>query len=413
MMLSPPSGELRAIVSLALLYTVRMLGLFMVLPVMRIYGESYAGSTPLLLGLALGVYGLTQAIFQVPLGILSDFWGRKPVITLGLLIFGVGSLVAALADSIVGVIIGRALQGVGAIASVLMALVADLTSEKNRTKAMAAIGASIGVSFSIAMIIGALLAERAGLPSIFWVTLGLTAIGMIILYAAVPNPPKIEPMWSGPVSVFVLLRQICVKVELLRLDIGVFCLHTILMASFMVLPLTLKNSSEIYAVDLWQIYFFGILLAFAAMVPFMLFAERKKQVKLVFLGAIAVIIFAELLLFAWHQRPGMALLGLFLFFTAFNFLEATLPSLVSKIAPTRAKGTAMGLFSTSQFLGAACGGVLGGWLSQALTMEAVFFFCALLALLWLSVAVTMKVPPLLSEANSSIKANGETVTNLN
>lgn len=389
-----PVSEVKVVASLALLYVFRMLGLFMVFPVMMLFGQNYAGATPFLLGMALGIYGLTQAVFQIPLGLLSDVWGRKPVIFLGLVVFVLGSAVAALADSAWGLIMGRSLQGAGAIASAVMALVGDLTSEQNRTRAMAMIGASIGLSFSVAMVIGPILASIGGLSAIFWLSALLSLIGMLILYWLIPNPPVGKSHGSDGLTVPALLKNALRNIDLLRLDLGIFVLHFVLTATFVVVPLAFQNVG-IDAARHWHFYLPVMVVAFIAMLPFMYVAERKRQIKNVFVAAVLLLALSEAGLgFAehlWHW-----VFGLFTFFTAFNLLEATLPSLVSKQAPAGSKGTAMGVYSTCQFLGAAGGGMVGGYCYQTWGLSSVLMVSLTLCTIWFLVSLSMRSPQYLS-----------------
>lgn len=405
-MSSAPVSELRVVSSLALLYVFRMLGLFMVLPVLMLYGDDYRGSTPFLLGLALGVYGLTQAALQIPLGLLSDLWGRKQVIVLGLLVFATGSIVAASADTVEGLIVGRALQGAGAIASAIMALLTDLTSEQNRTKAMAAIGASIGVSFSIALVLGPVVASFGGLSAIFWLSTALAGIGLVVVWKLVPTPPSASASFvhRDTLAVPRLVGSTLRHPELLRLDWGIFCLHFVLMASFVAVP-GLLETYGFHRDSHWQIYLPVMVLAFIAMLPFMLIAEKKRQVKPVFLAAVAILVLAEVGLAQWHQQWGAGLLLLFAFFMAFNLLEATLPSLISKLAPAGSKGTAMGIYSTSQFFGAFAGGITGGYALQQWGLVGVFGASAGIALVWLVLAFFMRPPRHLSSLRLSARGN--------
>lgn len=382
-------SEARVVGTLALLYVFRMLGLFMVFPVMMVYGLEYRDATPLLLGLALGGYGLTQAFLQIPMGMFSDIWGRKPVIFFGLLMFVVGSVVAALSTSVWGLILGRALQGAGAIASAVMALLGDLTSEQNRTKAMATIGASIGLSFSVAMVLGPALAAVGGLSLIFWMSAALACLGMVILQFLVPSPPKIVRAVDG-VAVPALLRSTLLNADLLRLNYGIFALHFVLTSTFIVVPLVLM-SAGVESTAQWSYYLPVMVLAFVAMLPFMYLAERKRKIKWVFIGAVALLLMAELLLSQVMQLSGWVL-GLFVFFTAFNLLEATLPSLISKQAPAGSKGTAMGVYSTCQFLGAAAGGVVGGWCYQYWGQNSVLWVSSGVVAAWLLLAFGMRQP---------------------
>jgi MFS family permease len=385
-----PVSEMRIVAALASLYVFRMLGLFMVFPVMMLFGGGYHGASPFLLGLALGGYGLTQAIFQVPLGLLSDIWGRKPVIFLGLAVFVAGSLVAATTDSVWGLIIGRALQGAGAIASAVMALVGDLTSEQNRTKAMAVIGASIGLSFSLAMVLGPMLAAVGGLAAIFWTSACMALAGMAVLYLFVPSPQLGKRSGSEGLAVPHLLRDALRNGELLRLNAGVFALHFALTAIFVVVPLVL-DSAGVESQKHWHYYLPTMLLAFALMLPLMFLAERKRKIKPVFVFAIALLLLAEGFMAA-NPSLNAWLLGLLVFFTGFNLLEATLPSLVSKMAHAGSKGTAMGIFSTCQFLGAASGGVVGGYVYQRWGFDSVLVAGLAVNGVWLLLALGMRPP---------------------
>ncbi len=383
--------EARAAFSLAGIYSLRMLGLFMILPVFALYAEHLDGVTPQLTGLAIGAYGMTQALLQIPFGLLSDRLGRKPVIVAGLLIFALGSVVAANADSIWGVIGGRALQGAGAIAAALMALTADLTREEHRTKAMAVIGMSIGLSFAVAMVAGPVLNHWIGVPGIFWLTAGLALGGIGILFYLVPQPVisrvhrDAEPI---PAQFAGVLRD----GQLLRLDFGILTLHMILTATFVVLPLVLRDEVGMLAADHWKLYAPVLVGSMVAVVPFIILAEKKRRMKAVFVFAIGVLGLAELGLFWAGNGMGMLAFWLFIFYAAFNLLEASLPSLVAKVAPPDSKGTAMGFYSSSQFLGAFIGGAMGGWLHARFGLHSVFLFDALAAGVWLLVAVTMKNP---------------------
>ena len=384
-------GERRAAVSLAGIFAMRMLGLFMILPVFALYADDYAGATPGLIGLAIGAYGFTQALLQIPFGLLSDRFGRKRLIAIGLLLFALGSVVAALADSIWGVILGRALQGAGAIAAAIMALAADLTREEHRTKAMAVIGMSIGLSFALALVLGPWLGHWLGLSGIFWLTAVLALFGLGLLRWAVPSPALSRPHRDAepiPAQFLAVLRD----ARLLRLDFGILALHLILTASFVSLPLVLRDSLGLAPDRHAWLYLPVLVLSVAVMIPFILQAEKQQRMKPVFLAAIAMVLVAELALSQWQGRLVGLALALFVFFVGFNILEATLPSLISKTAPADSKGTAMGFYASSQFLGAFLGGALGGVLYGRFGAEGVFLGCALIALVWLMVAAGMHPP---------------------
>ncbi|MEQ6918695.1 MFS transporter [Halomonas aquatica] len=388
------ASERRAITGLAGLYATRMLGLFMVLPVLALYADDLKGATPLLVGLALGIYGLTQAVLQIPFGLLSDRLGRKPVIAAGLLLFMFGSLVAAQADTIGGVILGRCLQGSGAVAAAIMALLADQTREQVRTAAMATIGLSIGVAFAVAMVLGPWLAADVGLSGVFWFTAGLAVLGLVVLWKLVPPAPRRVRHRDVGMDRD-QLRSILVRGDLWRLDLSIFALHLVLMAIFVAVPFRLVDSG--IPVERHGLTYLGVmLLAFVAMVPLVIIAEKWRRMKAMCLSAITGITLS-LFGLAGLGEGVWALFGwLLLFFIAFNLLEATLPSMLSKLAPAGAKGTAMGIYSTSQFLGAFLGGVLGGWLSQQWGLSAVFIGCGLLGLAWLAVMARMAPPRHLS-----------------
>jgi MFS family permease len=383
-------GERRAATALASIYALRMLGLFMILPVFALYAEQLQGVTPLAVGLAISAYGLTQALLQIPFGLASDRIGRKPVIVFGLLLFAAGSVVAALADSVTMVIVGRALQGSGAIAAAVLALAADLTRESVRTRMMAAIGASIGVSFALALILGPLLDQWIGVPGIFLLTALLALAGIAVVILVVPTAQAAVHRDAEPVrgQFGSVLRQ----PELLRLDAGILVLHAILTATFVVFPLVLRDSAGLEAARHWQVYLPVLALSLAGMVPLVIYAERRQQLKPVFLAAIAFLGCGQLgLYFAGPSLLGLVT-ALVVMFTAFNLLEASLPSLVSKTVSGNRKGTAMGVYSTAQFFGAFLGGLGGGVVHGLAGPGGVFLFCAGLAAAWLLFAASMQPP---------------------
>ena len=355
--------EKRAAISLASIYAMRMLGLFMILPVFVLYADQFSGATPVLTGIAIGVYGLTQAVLQIPFGMLSDRFGRKPVIYTGLLIFAVGSVVAAMSESIYGVILGRALQGSGAIAAALMALTADLTREDHRTKAMAVIGMTIGFSFALSMILGPLLNQWVGVPGIFWITAFLALLGIVLVKVWVPNP-TVSKFHRDTEPVPSQFRSVLSDKQLLRLDFGVLALHMILTATFVVLPLALRDHAQLESVKHWYVYLPVLLLSMGAMVPFIIVAESKRRMKQVFVSAVLVVCLSEAALVWFYDSLIAIIVVLFAFFTAFNVLEASLPSLVAKISPPDRKGTSMGVYSSSQVFGAFLGGMLRGWVFE-------------------------------------------------
>ncbi|MGB0449524.1 MAG: MFS transporter, partial [Porticoccaceae bacterium] len=362
--------EKRATFSLATLYGFRMLGLFMVLPVLALHIDGYSGASPLLLGVTLGIYGLTQAVLQIPLGLLSDKIGRRPVIVGGLVVFIIGSVIAASAESITWLIIGRAVQGAGAIASTLMALVSDLTSEENRTKSMAAIGASIGLSFMLAMILGPAISTAMGLAGIFWVTALLGLIGIAVFLGAVPRAISVQHNRETLTDIGQMGRLFYAP-NLWRLNVGIFTLHLVLMAGFVVIPTILTEEMGISGDSLWWVYLLLIGGGFFAMLPVMILSEKYRRQKYSFVAAVAIM---AILMSVLSVCRGNLLTGflLWLFFAAFNLLEAMLPSWLSKVCPAGQKGTAMGIYSTSQFLGAFAGGILGGWSLQQFGIDGLF-----------------------------------------
>lgn len=384
-------SERKSLIGLASLYAFRMLGLFMLLPVLSLYSEGYTGSTAVLVGVALGIYGLTQGLFQIPLGFLSDKIGRKPVIVGGMLLFLTGSVIAAISDTMWGLIAGRALQGAGAVASTIMALLSDLTTEQNRTKAMAVVGGSIGVAFAISMITGPILANIWGLSGLFWLTAVLAVCGILVLMFVVPSPVALihnAEAQAVPAMFGKLLRD----GELLRLNLGIGILHFAQMASWVSVPMILEQTLSFGRDHHWIIYLGAMGLSFLCMLPFIILGEAKRKMKPVFVGAVVLLAIGEILLGTSSESRYWFLLGLFVFFMAFNLLEATLPSLVSKIAPAGGKGTAMGIYSTSQFLGAFLGGVTGGLVAYHYRYEYVFLMVAVLILLWVIAAATMRAP---------------------
>jgi len=383
--------EKRSVAALASVYAMRMLGLFMILPVFVLLGSDLDGATPALIGLAIGGYGLSQALLQIPFGMLSDRFGRKRMIYIGLVLFAGGSMIAAAADSIYGVILGRILQGSGAIASVLMALLSDLTREEQRTKAMATVGVSIGLAFSLSLVVGPLLGDIVGLAGIFYITAALALVAMLIVYKLVPQPlqPAIRRD-SQPVKA--MLGQVLRDPRLLRLDFGIFALHLVLTATFLVVPSLLKNEVGLEVSSHWWFYLTVVVTSFFAMVPFIIIGEKKRRMKPVLNGAIALLIAAVIGLSLVSGRLELAWLALFFFFMAFNLLEASLPSLISKESPAGSKGTAMGAYSTAQFTGAFLGGSVGGLLLGTVGVGGVLGLMVAVLCCWLGVALTMAPP---------------------
>ncbi len=381
--------ELRASFGLAGIFGLRMLGMFIILPVFALYAAKLpGGSSHTMVGFALGAYGLTQACLQVPFGWLSDRWGRKRTIYLGLLIFALGSFIAALAHDINMVILGRIIQGAGAISAAVIALAADLTRDDQRTKAMAIIGMTIGGTFALSMAAGPVLDRMMGVPGIFALTGFLAIAALLVVRVIVPDP--VPAAVHKPQVQQASLKSVLRDTQLLRLNYGIFALHGILMALFVVVPFALQ--AHLPAGSHWRVYLPVMLGAIVLMLPAMLLAERRGLQKPVFVGAVTVLIGAlALLMFSDRGLPALVV-GLLVFFAAFNLLEATLPSMISKRAPAGAKGTAIGVYSSVQFIGTFVGAASGGWLSQHYGTPAVFGFCGMLAIVWLLLAFGMRIP---------------------
>lgn len=383
------AGERRASVSLAAIFALRMLGLFLVLPVFALEARRYpGGDDTALVGLAMGVYGLTQALLQIPLGMASDRWGRKPVILLGLALFALGSAIAAWAPSVQWLVAGRAIQGAGAISAAVTAFLADVTRDSVRTKAMALVGISIALMFALSLVLAPLLAAQIGLRGLFLVTMALALTGMAVVAWVVPPEPAL-PRAVGRGG----LRQVLTHAGLLRLDFGVFVLHAVQLSMWMAVPALLVQSG-LAAPDHWQVYLPAVLISFLIMGGLLFRLERKGHLRLVFLVAIGLILLVQLGLLAMAQAPSLvgAALLLCLFFTGFNMLEASQPSLASRLAPPAHRGAALGVYNTLQSLGFFVGGAGGGWLVKTQGGLGVFAACAVLSALWLLVAWPMQAP---------------------
>lgn len=383
--------ERRSVAALASVYAMRMLGLFMVMPVFVLLGDDLQGATPALIGFAIGAYGLSQALLQIPFGLLSDRVGRKRMIYFGLVLFAGGSLVAASTDSIYVVIAGRILQGAGAIASVLMALLSDLTREEERTKAMATVGISIGLSFSVSLVLGPLIGSAFGLSGLFYLTAVLAVVAMFIVWRLVPTPHQ-HKVSADTHPAREMLTRVLADRRLLRLDFGIFALHLALTAIFLVFPLLLQDQLGLASSDHWWFYLTVMVTSFFAMVPFIILGEKLRKMKPVLCGAIVLLTLSTAGLAEVSGSLAAAWGVLFLFFMAFNLLEASLPSLISKEAPAASKGTAMGVYSTSQFMGAFVGGAVGGLLMEAAGVSGVLWLMVGVLVLWLLVALTMPAP---------------------
>lgn len=383
--------ERKAVISLSTIMGLRMIGLFMVLPLFSLYAHSLIGANATLIGIAMGVYGLSQALFQIPFGALSDKVGRKPIILIGLVIFCAGSLLAGFATHINTMIIGRALQGIGAVGSTILALMADLTRENQRTKSMAIAGITIGFSFSVAMFVGPVLSTWMQINHLFYLASLFGMLGIILLYTLVPTPAK-ESWHRDAEPELKSFLQLLRHKELAKLNIGIFILHAIFTASFIVIPLSLQHYLNLASHDQWKVYLPTLLGSFVLSILCMGLAERKGQIKPYFIGGIAALLLAELCMNMAQSSLIVMSLGLALFFGGFSLMEAFLPSLISRTAPADRKGSAMGIYSCSQFSGIFVGGVLGGWLYGHFSYTGVYVFCAIFALIWLALAIAMKAP---------------------
>lgn len=396
--------ERRSVLSLAAIMSLRLLGLFMILPVFSLYAHQLLRSTPLLIGIALGIYGLTQGLFQIPFGMLSDRLGRKPIITFGLMIFALGSLVAGFSHTITGMIIGRALQGAGAIGSTVIAMIADLTRENQRTKAMAINGISIGLSFSLAMMLGPVLAAWIHVSGIFWISTGLSFIALLLLFSIVPNPVHSE--WHSDAELDTTqFTKILLNKTLARFNLSVFILHAIFTATFIALPMSLHNINGFDSAQQWKLFLPALIFAFLFSMPCIMRAEKKRQVRTYFWSGIILLLLAEIIWRYWMHITLVASLGLLLFFMAFTMLEAFLPSLVSRAAPATRKGTAMGIFSCAQFLGIFFGGTVGGWIYGAFNLSGIYLFCIALAITWLLLAFSIQNPQYSTHASQPPSTN--------
>ncbi len=381
--------EKRTGATLAAVLALRMLGLFLILPVFAEHAKHIpGGGSKTLIGLAMGAYGLTQAMFQIPFGIASDRWGRKRVIVFGLVLFAIGSAIAALAGDIWIVVLGRVVQGAGAISAAVTALATDLTRERHRTKIMAMIGASIGLVFAVSLVAAPALYAVVGMAGIFWLTAILALGGIGLVAFVVPAAPPIRP---GPK---VPLREVLLDAQLLRLDFGIFALHLIQIAMFVVMPGLLISTGNLPLSQHWQVYLGTMLASLVPMVPAIIYAEKRDKIKPLFLTAVSLLVVAEGGSFLGMGHFSAIVAMMWLFFVAFNVLEASLPSLISRVAPPRAKGAALGVYSTCQALGLFTGGAVGGVLAQHVGAGGVFAFGAVIAVLWLLVATSMQPPSL-------------------
>ncbi len=374
-MVAMDASERRSVGVIALVSMIRMFGLFALLPVLSLYAAGLEGATPLLIGLSVGAYGLTQAGLQIPLGALSDRVGRVPVILLGLAIFALGSVLAAVSDSIYGVIAGRLLQGAGAISATLTALISDATREEVRTRSMAIFGIGIGASFMLAMIAGPLIAAQFGVQSLFWVAAALAVVAGLLLNLIPDIPRTASSVTWNLMPAF--------RPDLLRIDFYVFLLHTIMTATFVALPFLLSRRLDMALTEHWKFYVGSLLLSLLITVPLIVKDERRGRGRLIGI-AVSLILGAQLLLTFLGFSMLPVFVALVLYFGGFNFLEAGLPARLSVLASSDVRGASLGVFSSAQFLGAFVGGLLGGRFLGQNRPGDVFFVCALLAAIWLA-----------------------------
>jgi len=381
--------ERRASGSLAAIFAARMLGLFLVLPVFALEAARYpGGDDPALIGMAMGIYGLTQGILQIPFGLASDRFGRKRVIILGLVVFAAGSFVAAAAPTLGWLIVGRSLQGAGAVSAAVTALLADQTRDQVRTKAMALVGASIGLMFALSLVAAPMLAARIGLSGLFWVTGGLAlACIAIVAWWTPPEPVQHKNLPRGKLS------DVLADPGLLRLDVGVFVLHAVQLAMWVAIPALLVQAGLAKA-DHWHVYLPAVLASFVVMGATLFPLERRGYLRAAFLGAVALVLAVQVGLVLVAGQPSVWALAalLFVFFCGFNVLEASQPSMASRIAPPQARGAALGVYNTLQSLGFFAGGAVGGWLAKSVGAQGLFAASAGLMLVWLAVAWPMRAP---------------------
>ena len=382
--------EIKSSVLLASIYSLRMLGIFLILPIFSIYASELSGRpTEFQIGSAFGIYGLTQAILQIPFGMTSDRLGRKPVIYFGLLLFIIGSFIAGISEQIEGVIIGRAIQGSGAISAVLTAFLSDLTSDKSRTKGMAIIGASIGLTFALSLVISPILNKHIGVPGIFILmgVLAFIALGVVKFFIDEPlGKKKIKSENTSDI------RSILKNFELNRLNFGIFTLHASQISMFMAIPFYLINQGEIPLNQHWIIYLPVLVISFIFIVPMIIISEKRNIAKESFIFSIALLFVTQFLFIYFSNGIVGIIMALVFYFIGFNYLEASLPSLVSKLAPIQRRGLALGVYNTSQSLGIFVGGSLGGLIANFHGYQGAFLFCSFLIMIWLVLSIPMKMP---------------------
>ena len=386
--------ERRSVVTLSSLMGVRMFGLFLILPVFVLYAPRLEGATPLTVGIALGAYGLTQAVLQVPFGMLSDRYGRKRMLSIGLLLFLFGSVVAALSSSIEGIILGRAIQGAGAISAVVLATLSDLTREQTRTKAMAVVGVSIGFSFLLALMLGPLLGQWQGLSGLFWITACLAGVALLVVWLTVPTATRV----LASVEILPARSQINTVLfnrQLQGLNLGIFVLHMTLTAVFIAVPVGLRDTLGLGSASHWQFYVPVLVCSVLGMVPLLIYGMRRHRTFVVFRLAIALLLAAQLILIIGTHQTAFLITGVWLFFVGVNLLEAMLPSLMSRLAPAAGKGTALGIYNTFQFSGVFVGGIGGGLVYGVWGVAGVYGFAACAVFVWLVLALSTSAPALL------------------
>tara|TARA_B100000029_G_C17579000_1_gene959021 strand:+ start:1350 stop:2705 length:1356 start_codon:yes stop_codon:yes gene_type:complete len=394
--------EKRTVITLSSILGVRMLGLFLILPILGLYANAIPYATPFTIGIALGIYGLTQAILQIPFGYFSDRIGRKPMLILGLILFTLGSIIAANATSIYAIILGRALQGSGAIASVALAFLSDVTREEERTRAVAILGMSIGFSFIIAFIVGPILDIVVGLSGIFWIAAILSTLAMLAVIVLLPevsvntSRQDIQPTWTDLFKGFW-------QIHLFAIDIGIFCLHMILAALFVFFPIFIVETFQSSSTEQWKIYGPVLFFAVLGMLPLLRLSMQKKYTFFVLRLGVAILFIALLMLAISPVSFTVIMIGLCLFFLGFTLLEALMPSMMSRLAPVGKKGSTIGVYNTFQFMGIFSGGIIGGWLYGVYGADGVFIFLACSGLAWLILILAVQKPNFLESRMIDLK----------
>jgi len=385
-------GEIKASSILASIYALRMLGIFLILPIFSVYASNLPSQPSVFqIGLALGIYGLTQAIFQIPFGVVSDYIGRKKVIYFGLILFIIGSLLAGFSTKIELITLGRAIQGAGAISAVLSALLADLTSNESRTKAMGIVGVSIGLTFALSLVLGPIINKLIGVSGIFILMGVLSFVAIIVIKLFITEAPKTQKVKKINLSElsFVLRRW-----DLNRLNFGIFVLHATQISLFITIPYYLISKGGVALSEHWSIYLPILFLSFVFMVPMIIFSQRWNLSKQTFLVSILLLFVSQFFFINFSYGLLSISLALLVYFIGFNFLEASLPSLVSKIAPIERKGFSLGVYNTFQSLGMFFGGVLGGITANNFGYEGVFYFCGIIIFIWFILSLSITMPDL-------------------